>query len=404
MIPTAFVMLETLPMTPNGKVDRRALPAPEDIGIGTEREIIKPRNLLEFQLTEIWQEVLGIKPISIKDNFFELGGNSLLVMRLIAKVNEKFGKNLSLATLFETTTVEQLAILIDTQGESAPWRSLVTIEPNGSKPPFFCVHEIIGNAVYCQRLLRYLSDQPLYGLQPPGLDGRQAPLTDIKEMAALYIKEMKTIQPVGPYFLGGYSFGGYVAYEIGQQLQAQGEKVALLALFDTSTGDYKKRLPLRWFIYQIQQIFQNGFKVIVAKAKAKLQSKWNQNSLQKAEAQQSTDWVSADFSEVTRTLQLDSKNLMDQNIERVTKANFQAMEDYVPQVYSSSVTLFRAILEQSEKGWYLAPQLGWSNLVRRLDVQEISSLHINLFDEPQVEQVAEKLKLCLEKAQVNDVV
>ncbi|MGB5959801.1 MAG: hypothetical protein WBG73_03995 [Coleofasciculaceae cyanobacterium] len=95
---------------------------------------------------------------------------------------------------------------------------------------------------------------------------------------------------------------------------------------------------------------------------------------------------------------------MDQNIERVTKANLQAMKDYVPQVYSGSVTLFRAILEQSDKGWYLAPQLGWSNLVRRLDVQEISSLHINLFDEPQVEQVAEKLKLCLKKAQANDVV
>lgn len=405
MIPTAFVMLETLPMTPNGKVDRRALPEPKLVGIGTEREIIEPRNLLEFQLTEIWQEVLGIKPIGIKDNFFELGGNSLLVMRLIAKINEKFGKNLSLATLFETATIEQLAILLDTQGESAPWRSLVTLQPNGSKPPFFCVHEILGNAIYCQRLLRYLPDQPLYGLQPPGLDGRQTPFTQIKEMAAHYIKEMKTIQAVGPYFIGGYSFGGFVAYEIAQQLQAQGEKVALLALFDTPTGEYHKRLPLRWFLYQIKQIFRNGLNSIFAKAKAKSQARWNQNSLHKAEVQQSANWVNADFSEVTKTLHLDAKNSMDQNIERVTKANLQAMADYVPQVYSGPVTLFRAILERTNQGWYLDPQLGWGNLVAKgLDVQEISSLHIKLFDEPQVEQVAEKLKLCLEKAQATEVI
>lgn len=401
MIPTAFVMLESLPMTPNGKVDRRALPVPETIGMGTEREIIKPRNLLEFQLTQIWQEVLGIEPISIKDNFFELGGNSLLIMRLIAKINEKFGKNLSLATLFETATVAQLAILLDTQGNSTPWRSLVTIQANGSKPPFFCVHEILGNAIYCHRLLRYLPDQPLYGLQPPGLDGRQTPYTDIKEMATHYIQEMKTVQPVGPYFLGGYSFGGFVAYEIAQQLQRQGEKVALLALFDTTTGDYQKRLPLRWLSYQINQISQNGFSFIIAKVKVKLQAKWNLNSLQKAEVQQSADWVNVDFSEVTKTLHLDTKNSMDQNIAKVTKANLQAMADYVPQAYSGSVTLFRAILERSREGWYLDPKLGWGNLVEKgLEVQEISSLHIRLFDEPHVEQVAEKLKTCLEKSQV----
>jgi amino acid adenylation domain-containing protein len=400
MIPTAFVMLETLPMTPNGKVDRRALPIPETIGIGTEREIIKPRNLLEFQLTQIWQEVLGIEPISIKDNFFELGGNSLLVMRLIAKINEKFGKNLSLATLFETATVEQLAILLDTQGDSTPWQSLVTIQANGSKPPFFCIHEILGNAIYCQRLLRYLSDQPLYGLQPPGLDGRQTPYTDIKEMATHYIQQMKTVQPVGPYFLGGYSFGGFVAYEIAQQLQAQGEEIGLVALFDTTTGDYQKRLPLRWFSYQVNQVLRNGFSFMTAKVNAKIQAKWNQDSLKKAEVKESAAWVNADFSAVTKTLHLDTKNSMDQNIERVTKANLQAMADYVPQAYPGPVTLFRAILERSREGWYLDPKLGWGNLVQKgLDVQEISSLHIRLFDEPHVKQVAEKLTICLEKAQ-----
>jgi len=404
MVPRAFVILEELPMTPNGKVDRRALPVPDVTAIDSQRTIIKPRNLLEFQLVQIWEDILGIAPIGITDNFFELGGHSLLVMRLIAQINEKFGKNMPIATLFDAPTLEQLANLLNQEEDSEPWRSLVAIQTNGSKPPFFCVHEIIGNAIYCQRMARYLPDQPLYGLQTLGLDGKQAPFRCIEDMATHYINEVKTIQPNGPYFLGGYSFGGYVAYEMAQQLQAQGEKVALLTLFDSSTKDYYKRLPLRWFLYQVNQISRHGLGFILDKVKAKVQANWSKDNVKKAEIKESEDWVNADLSKLIQSLKLDTNKLMDRSIEQVTVANWQAMEDYVPQFYQGKVTLFRAILERSAQGWYLDPQLGWGNLVPELDVQEISSIHINMFDEPQVKQVAEKLKVCLDKAQAGSAV
>ena len=404
MVPRAFVILEELPMTPNGKVDRRALPVPDVTAIDSQRTIIKPRNLLEFQLVQIWEDILGIAPIGITDNFFELGGHSLLVMRLIAQINEKFGKNMPIATLFDAPTLEQLANLLNQEEDSEPWRSLVAIQTNGSKPPFFCVHEIIGNAIYCQRMARYLPDQPLYGLQTLGLDGKQAPFRCIEDMATHYINEVKTIQPNGPYFLGGYSFGGYVAYEMAQQLQAQGEKVALLTLFDSSTKDYYKRLPLRWFLYQVNQISRHGLGFILDKVKAKVQANWSKDNVKKAEIKESEDWVNADLSKLLQSLKLDTNKLMDRSIEQVTVANWQAMEHYVPQLYQGQVTLFRAILERSAQGWYLDPQLGWGNLVPELDVQEISSVHINMFDEPQVKQVAEKLKVCLDKAQAASAV
>jgi thioesterase domain-containing protein/acyl carrier protein len=350
------------------------------------------------------EDILGIAPIGITDNFFELGGHSLLVMRLIAQINEKFGKNMPIATLFDAPTLEQLANLLNQEEDSEPWRSLVAIQTNGSKPPFFCVHEIIGNAIYCQRMARYLPDQPLYGLQTLGLDGKQAPFRCIEDMATHYINEVKTIQPNGPYFLGGYSFGGYVAYEMAQQLQAQGEKVALLTLFDSSTKDYYKRLPLRWFLYQVNQISRHGLGFILDKVKAKVQANWSKDNVKKAEIKESEDWVNADLSKLIQSLKLDTNKLMDRSIEQVTVANWQAMEDYVPQFYQGKVTLFRAILERSAQGWYLDPQLGWGNLVPELDVQEISSIHINMFDEPQVKQVAEKLKVCLDKAQAGSAV
>ena len=183
MVPSAFVTLECLPLTPNGKIDRRALPAP-DISTASELGFIAPRDDLELRLTQIWQQVLGVKSIGVKDNFFDLGGHSLIAVRLFAEIEKAFGKNLPLATLFQAPTIEQLAHICRDQGWTARWRSLVTIQPQGSKPPLFFVHGIYGNVIYFRELANYLGeDQPFYGLQAQGLNGQQTPYTNLVKMA-----------------------------------------------------------------------------------------------------------------------------------------------------------------------------------------------------------------------------
>ncbi len=257
MVPSAFVVLDILPLTPNGKVDRRALPAPDASNLNLATEIVAPRNQVERQLAEIWQQILGIQTISIKDNFFDLGGHSLLAIKLFWQIEQTFGKNLPLATLFQSGTIEELSKIICPEGSvlASNWTSLVAIQPQGSKPPFFCIHGLGGEVLCFRELAMYLgSDQPFYGLQPQGLDGKQPFLTRVEDMAAHYIREIQNVQPQGPYFLGGYSFGGIIAFEMAHQLHSQGQKVALLAMLDSSIPGSDQRLP---FVKRIGEHLNN---------------------------------------------------------------------------------------------------------------------------------------------------
>ncbi|NEN99012.1 MAG: amino acid adenylation domain-containing protein, partial [Moorea sp. SIO3I7] len=234
MVPSAFVTLDTLPLTPNGKVDRFALPAP-DGEITREHKYVAPRTTIELELTQIWSDVLNLTSVGVQDNFFELGGNSLIAVRLMSLIQEKFQINLPLATLFQSPTIEQLAVVLGSDSSTTLWSPLVPIQPNGSLPPFFCVGGAGGNVLYFHHLARYLGgDQPFYGLQAQGLDGETKPLESIEEIAGQYIKAIQTVQPVDPYFLGGHSFGGKIAFEMATQLQRLGESVALVAILDTS--------------------------------------------------------------------------------------------------------------------------------------------------------------------------
>lgn len=195
-------------------------------------------------LSEIWQRLLGVPRIEPDQNYFDLGGDSSLAVHLFAEVEKAFGVKLPLATLFEAPTLSELAQAIRTQTPAATpaaaaepfsgWSPLVGIQTSGSRPPLFCVHGAGGVVLIYRDLAMHLgADQPFYGLQAVGLDGSSPPLTRVEDMAALYIKEIRRIQPHGPYFLGGYCAGGTIAYEVAQQLSAQGEQIGLLALFDT---------------------------------------------------------------------------------------------------------------------------------------------------------------------------
>ncbi|WP_293118322.1 non-ribosomal peptide synthetase [Moorena sp. SIO4G3] len=234
MIPSGFIFLDKLPLTPNGKVDRRALPELDTSNRPQDAGFVSPRNSRELQLSQIWSDLLNVNPVGVKNNFFDLGGHSLLAVRLMARIKQQFGTDLPLATLFTEPTIENQASLLVNATENQSSSPLVAINKVGNLPAFFCVHPVGGNVLCYAQLARYLGDnQPFYGLQSPGLFGESEPLTGIEDMASCYIEALQTIQPVGPYYLGGWSLGGIIAWEMAQQLSAAGEDVALLALIDS---------------------------------------------------------------------------------------------------------------------------------------------------------------------------
>ena len=233
MLPSALVVLAALPLTSNGKLDRRALPAPE--GSSSAEEYVAPRTPVEELIAAVFREVLGVERVGVADNFFDLGGHSLLAVRLMACVARKTGQILPLATLFRSPTIESLSSALTAKIENSRWSPLVQIQAGGEELPFFCVHPGGGNVLCYAELFTHLgTKRPFYGLQAYGLDGEQAPLQRVEEMASRYIEAMLSVQSKGPYLLGGWSLGGLIAFEMAHQLVARGEEIALLTLFDTS--------------------------------------------------------------------------------------------------------------------------------------------------------------------------
>ena len=344
---------------------------------------VAPRNDVEQKIAAIWQQILGIAQVGIHDNFFDLGGDSLLAVSLFAQIKKIFAKNLPLATLFQAPTVEQQAGLLHQSG-SALWSSLVAIAPGGSKPPLFCVHAIGGNVLCYRDLPRYLGpEQPVYGLQAMGLDGKQAPHTRIEDMASHYIKEIRTIQPNGPYLLGGYSSGGTLVFEMAQQLHAQGQKVAMLAVFNTPSYKLKPNpaLTLRqWFSLHWRNL-----------SELKPKDKWAYIFL-RTRLPKILNYYQA---------HLRSQSDLPQEEElysNLLKAHHQAFEKYTPRVYPGCMTLFRS-REQYPKFSY-EPELGWGELVAGgVEVYEITGPHEVITSEPHIRVLSEKLKAHLDSLQ-----
>ncbi|HWS55173.1 MAG TPA: amino acid adenylation domain-containing protein, partial [Pyrinomonadaceae bacterium] len=237
MLPSAYVMLERLPLTAQGKVDRRELPSPAAAGADGGGEFAPPRDEVELRLAQIWEEVLGVTRLGIRDNFFELGGHSLLAVRLMWMIQERFGRELELAALFQHPTVEHLAQLLRDEEGPRPSSIVVPLSEGGTRRPFFCVHPGGGEVLCYHHLARRLgADRPFYGLQAPSLvevaEGADN-FGRIEDRAAAYVQAVRAAQPEGPYLLGGWSFGGVVAFEMARQLREAGEEVGTLALFDT---------------------------------------------------------------------------------------------------------------------------------------------------------------------------
>ncbi len=236
MIPSDFVFLDALPLTPNGKLDTVRLPAPESTRRTLEDSYVAPTQMVHYQLIEIWEELLDARPIGIRDNFFYLGGHSLLAARLIDKIEKVFKKHLSLATLFNGPTIEQLANALKRPVDSDSRSPLVTIQAGGNNIPFFYLPgDWNSGAFYSYKLAQALGTaQPFYVLERYRFDGLRIPPT-FEAIAAEHIKSMRAIQPEGPYRLGGFCNGGLEAYEIARQLIAAGQVVDLLVMIDPAT-------------------------------------------------------------------------------------------------------------------------------------------------------------------------
>ena len=389
MIPSFFVVLETLPLSPSGKVDRRALPAPRT---GREEPAVSAHDELELRLVRIWEDVLAVRPISVRDNFFALGGHSLLAVRLFAQIENLLGRRLPLATLFQTPTVEQLAAVLRQEGWSAPWSSLVIIQGGGDRPPFFCVPGVGGNVVGFHRLAEHLgADQPVYGLQARGLDGIQSPHTRVEEMAAHYVEQIRSVVPEGPYYLGGASFGGRVAFEMARQLDAAGQRVALVALFDafapgasaapfpTVVRQSAERFAAR-VAFHFENLLREEQRGEYIRRKARTVRRRIRSRL----------WQLA-----YRMFAARSKHLP-RALRSVREAGYLANRDYVPGRFAGRLTLFRAAVRSAADA--SGREMGWMPLAAEgVEVIPVSGDHEDMLVEPHVRKLAEELRAAIDR-------
>ncbi|MDZ7806121.1 MAG: amino acid adenylation domain-containing protein [Gracilimonas sp.] len=246
MIPSAFVPLEKIPLTTNGKVNRRILPPPERKHLASGTDVKLPENTLEETLLGIWENVVNVSPISVEDNFFDIGGHSLIAVQLFDDIRNRIGVDLPLAALFEAPTIRELADYIKGEEDELLTVSaspMVRINEKGTQVPFYCIHGHFGNVLNFAALSRELGkDQPFYGLQGIGFGGVEIPLTRIEEIAERYVREIKAIQSEGPYSLGGYCYGTLVALEVAKQLKRNEDEIAHLVMFDPQPNLYPELL------------------------------------------------------------------------------------------------------------------------------------------------------------------
>ncbi|WP_420718375.1 thioesterase domain-containing protein [Pyxidicoccus sp. MSG2] len=375
------MVLNALPLTSNGKVDRKALPAPVRVREGADH--VAPRTATELRLAAIWEELLKVPRVGARDDFFDLGGHSLMATQVVARVHGTFGVELAVIDLFEAPTLEALAARIDA---GAPSQSaLVPLRRGGPRTPFFCVHPVGGGVLaYLELSRRMHPEQPFYGLQSP--TGQESHDT-LEAMATRYVDAIQEVQPHGPYLLGGWSMGGRVAYEMARQLQQRGETVALLAIIDARSHEDGQRLEgaealaREVFLFADHLSRLSGLNPEAAGLLGQVDAEELKALLE------DTPGAGAD---------LPPQALSElRALWRVFSLNLRASHAYLPGPYPGPLVLLRAA-EGPREG--LAEDLGWGALASKVEVHEVPGDHFSLIAPPHVEQVAERLRELLERA------
>jgi amino acid adenylation domain-containing protein len=408
MIPATFVELDSLPLTPNGKVDRKALPEIEIDRPDPGAAVIEPRSSVEEQVARIWSELLGIPRVGIHDNFFDLGGHSLLVIQLISRLHQRFGVELPVRTLFDSPTVAQLAARIEESRKASAtggpepekaWTYLVPIQRSGTQKPLFLVPGGGGGEdeflVYA-RLARFVGDDfPFYGLQARGWDGQREPHTRVEQMATDYIREMRLLQPEGPYCIAGECLGGIVAYEMGRQLMAQGQKVALLLLLDTPRPTIARYL--RYCVDTFRNRWREQVTDLLALHWKKLgQMKWRERPTYFLQKARRSVPVIADVLHLNPIPESEGKQQLVQHVRRVREGYPRSLLRYKPKPYPGQVTML------TNETWYqLNHTQGWVELARGgIEQIRVPGTH-HSYIRADAQTTAVHLRACLEKAARN---
>jgi len=400
MIPSVFVRVDSFPLNTNGKIDRRALPPPGVSRASKDRAPVPPRDVMELRIVRLWEQIFGIRPIGIHDNFFDLGGHSLIALRFLAQVDKEFGVKLPLAVLLQAPTIEQLSECLREEEWTSPLTSLVPIQPQGSKPPLFCIHGAGGEVMFYQALAAHLGDdQPLYGLQAQGMDGRHPPHGSVQEMAAHYIHELQTVQPHGPYYLSGASLGGVIAFEMAQQFISMGESVAFLGFFDSFHPNYPRYRPgITRFHQALGAAVQTTEHHIGSLIMLKPGKRWLYAREKLIRAGHEAVWLIQDIGKAiaSKVCRLMGKATPDK-YKLYHHPLRSAVQAYEPKPYDGTITLFRATRQPI--GIYPDNTLGWAPFATGGIVDEaIPCLHASMVSEPRVVILAEKLDRCLASA------
>ena len=408
MVPSSIVFLDELPLTPSGKIDRRALPPPAlamEVGRPTSRD---PADDVEARLIALWEELLQIRPVGVADNFFELGGHSLLAIRLLSRVEQEFGRPLPLTTLLRGATIEDVATLLRERPDARPWTPIVALQPAGAGRPFFCVHPG-GGIVYCfQELARLLgTDQPFHGIQAPGLDVGTEPFDHLEPMAARYVAAVREVQPTGPYRLGGWSLGGLVAFEMARLLHEQGETVSTLVLFDTTAPPPSPPEPsprLRAMAEEIAALNLFGprrpgdplddARVVAEYAGGLIPGAGGLRRLVRELGRLTPEERRRLFLKEFHLDQVYHREMGPEQVDRLLKvirAHVLAGLRYTPRPYPGHVTLFRCHAGLASR--FRSGTLGWDALAHGgVTVHDVASDHDAMLLAPAVETVAAALR------------
>jgi amino acid adenylation domain-containing protein len=393
MMPHAIITLADMPRNTNGKIDRAALPDPFTLdgdarlscAQADPQDFVAPRDIIERQLAEMWQTTLGIPRISVRASFFSLGAGSLVALRLVTRMNRIFTTDLGLASLISNSTIESIAEIIRNRVSAKSTSSLVPLKADGDNPPLFIVHGVGGNVINFYGLsMRIDPCQPVYGVQAQSLLAGQPALLRLEDMAAHYVKEIRKIQPHGPYRLLGYSFGGTMALEMAHQLRAAGEVVAPIGMLDARSIHF-------------EQAFMNELST---------QSKVSRRITRFAGNTTSLSWRNR-FKYIvekicTRAVRICSGlghklglRTLPPFLKSAYDINHTAFNNYKPRRYDGKLILFRAA-EQD----YTGPRdLGWGEIFTQgVEIHDIPGDHERMFLEPSIDILAAELHSAIEQA------
>jgi thioesterase domain-containing protein/acyl carrier protein len=370
MVPAQVTTLDALPLTANGKLDRKRLAVPL-ARRAASRVVVGPADPTQLRLVEMWERVLEVSPLGITDDFFELGGHSLLAADFMAQVEKTFGRKVPVAELFKAPTIEQFARVLARIEPDAGWPLIEEIRGSGERTPFFCVPGFLD-------LARHLgADQPFYGVDLTALETRRK--TAVHDLAEKCVTEIRDIQPIGPYYIGGHSFGGLVAYEIAQQLRAAGEEVAKLILIDPdpprppspgSLGYHMNRC-----IFQLRKLLRlpAGERFKYLKLRLRIGAAGAAAALRKVKGEEREATVVERFDEAAR--------------------NYHALE------YGASIMMFLAGDTHLRSRPAYDPRMAWRELAKGgLDIEDLPGDHYTLIREPNVMRLALRLKAALTPA------